>query len=83
MMPDEGAIPELILTCIEGDECLVYFEPWGSEHILRKGDAFTVRTLAIATSNVEISFVKNGIIVGISSDAPISVTDNQGKELPI
>ena len=75
--------PSLTVTCLEAEQCNVYFEPWGSEHILKRGDAFSVRSGALAKGKVEVSFVLNGISICFSSDDEVVVTDKSGKRLAI
>ncbi len=73
----------LILTCLTAEECVVYFEPWGSEHVLRQGDAFVVSSDAIAKGTVEVSFVPGGLSVCFSSGDEVTVTDKSGAVLGI
>ena len=73
----------MLLTCLGGDECTVYVEPWGSEHLLKKGDLFTLTVSGSAASNVEVSYVANGIIVGIRDDVDATLTDRSGARLTI
>jgi len=75
--------PTLTLTCLDAEECRVHFEPWGSEHLLRQGDAFVVRSDAIAKGQVELSFVPGGLSLCFSSDDEVSVTDKSGNALRI
>jgi hypothetical protein len=75
--------PSLKLTCLEGDQCSVYFEPWGTEYILLKGDVFYVQTEALAAGDVEVSYVNGGISLAFSTDVPIRITDSTGRSLPI
>jgi hypothetical protein len=78
-----GPVPTLTLTCLEADECTVYFEPWGTEHLLERDNSFTIATWALASGHIEVSFVPNGIIVGITSNDEINVHDKTGIELAI
>jgi hypothetical protein len=73
----------LTLTCLNVEECIVFFEPWGSEHVLRRGDVFVVRSDAIAKGGVEVSFVGSGLSVCFSTDDDVTVTDKSGAELNI
>lgn len=75
--------PGLRLTCLEGDQCSVYLEPWGREYILLKGDVFHVHTEALASGDVEISYVSGGISITFHVDVPIHITDSTGRSLPI
>lgn len=77
------ALPSLTLTCLEGDWCSVYLEPWGTEYTLVKGDVFHVRTAALTTGDVEISYVSGGISLGFQTDDPVHITDSTGRTLPI
>ncbi|MBB4908877.1 hypothetical protein [Actinophytocola algeriensis] len=76
-------LPSLKLTCLEGDQCSVYLEPWGTEYILLKGDVFHVQTEALASGDVEISYVNGGISIAFHVDVPIYITDGTGRSLPI
>ncbi len=78
-----STVPSLTLTCLEGDQCSVYLEPWGTEYILVKGDAFRVQTEALASGDVEISYVSGGISLTFLVDVPIHITDSTGRNLPI
>jgi hypothetical protein len=74
-------MPSLIITCLEGDACQVYFEPHGSEHTLVRGDAFLVEPPASMLDPVEVSYVAGGISVMVSSEALPRVTNRAGAEL--
>lgn len=76
-------VPSLRLTCIEGDQCSVYVEPWGTEYILLRGDVFHVETEALASGDVEVSYVNGGISLGFYADVPIRITDSTGRRLSI
>ena len=75
--------PILLLTCLGAEQCTVYFEPWGSEHVLKRGDVFNIRSGALAKGQVEVSVVPNGISVCFSSDDEVIVTDKSGLRLVI
>lgn len=76
-------VPSLQLTCLDGDQCSVYFEPWGTEYVLLRGDVFHVETEALASGDVEVSYVSDGISLAFSADVPIRITDSTGRNLPI
>jgi hypothetical protein len=61
----------------------VYFEPWGTEYILRSNDVFHVDTTALSTGDVEVSYVEGGIVLTFTVDVPIVVTDRTGQRLEI
>jgi hypothetical protein len=71
----------LIITCLEGDACQVYFEPYGSEHTLVKGDEFLVEPPASMLEPVAVGYVAGGISVVISSETVPRVTNRAGVEL--
>jgi hypothetical protein len=75
--------PRITLTCLEDDQCLIYFEPWGTELVLAKGDEFEVRSAAFATGDVEVSYLAGAIMLGFTSDDEITVTDRAGRRHPI
>lgn len=77
------AVPSMKLTCIEGERCSVYLEPWGTEYILLQGDVFHVQTEAFASGDVEVSYVHGGISLAFSTDDPVRITDKTGRNLPI
>jgi hypothetical protein len=79
----EDAVPSVLLTCVSGERCSVFFEPWGTEHVLSTEDWFRVESEAFATGSVEIGYVRQGIVVGFTADQPVRVTDRAGRELPI
>ncbi|MFC4853010.1 hypothetical protein [Actinophytocola glycyrrhizae] len=76
-------MPSLKLTCLEGDQCSVYLEPWGREYILVKGDVFHVQTEALASGDIEISYVGGGISIAFYADVPIHITDGTARNLSI
>lgn len=83
MADERSKVPHLALTCLSGQQCSVYFEPWGTEYILLSGDVFNVESSALATGDVEVSYVDGGIALTFTADVPIVVTDRAGKRLEI
>jgi hypothetical protein len=83
MADERRAMPRLTLTCLAGQQCSVYFEPWGTEYILLSDDVFHVESSATASGNVEVSYVEGGIALTFTVDVPIIVTDASGKRLAI
>jgi len=73
--------PSLILSCLDGDECIVYFEPWGSERSLKRGETLRVETDALVKAAVEVSLVPGGISVCVSSDDDVRIVDGLGREV--
>ncbi|MFG3002141.1 hypothetical protein [Streptomyces sp. NPDC048340] len=74
----------LVLTCLNGPECVVSFEPWGSQHVLRREDRFTVSVTAPAPiDSIEVSYGSDGIIVCLLIDGEITVTNRAGESLPL
>ncbi|MDQ1629648.1 MAG: hypothetical protein QOI54_3392 [Actinomycetota bacterium] len=51
--------------------------------MLKRGDAFSVSSAALAKGKVEVSFVPTGISICFSSDDEVIVTDKAGKRLAI
>ena len=74
-------MPSFIINCLEGDACQIYFEPWGSEHTLVRGDSFLVQPAASTVDPVEVSYVAGGISVMVLSDELPRVTNRAGAEL--
>ena len=72
----------LLLTCLEGDDCVVAFEPEGATHALRAGDVFTVLISGPGDGEVEVSYVKDGISVHKWPGADFIVTNRRGDHLP-
>jgi hypothetical protein len=75
--------PSLILSCLDRDECVVYFEPWGTEHTLQRGDILRVETDALLKAALEVSLVPRGMSVCISSDDEVRIVDGRGSAVPI
>lgn len=75
--------PTIRLTCLTESECVIYLEPWGTEHILARGKVFEVSSTAFATGDVEVSYVTGGISIAFTSDVPVTVTDDAGRTLSI
>src|SRR5688572_14717246 len=73
--------PHIRLTCLEGDECSVYIEPWGTEFTLVRGDILRIESDALLTGDVEISRVPGGIAVTFTADRPIAIVDGRGNRL--
>jgi len=74
-----GSEPIIKLTCLAGNECMVYFEPWGTEYVLARGEVFEVSSAAFSTGDVEVSYLAGGISLAFSSDADVTVTDGAGR----
>ena len=74
-------LPYLVLTCLDGDSCMVFFEPWGSEHELRRDDVFTVYTSELSAGGVEVSYTARGISLMFYTDVPLTVVNKAGEEL--
>lgn len=68
----------LLVNCLEEDSCKIYFEPWGSEYELRRGDSLTV----LSDEQVEVSYVTGGISLGFTADDP-TITNARGEAVPI
>ena len=75
--------PSLILSCLDRDECVVYFEPWGSEHSLNRGDSLRIETDALVKAAVDVSLVPGGVSVCVSSDDEVRIVDGFGREVAI
>ncbi|HWH25192.1 MAG TPA: hypothetical protein VNT53_00920 [Pseudolysinimonas sp.] len=75
--------PHLTLTCIDEAQCKVYFEPWGTEHVLERGTVMYVESAALLSGDVEVSYVTGGITLVFTSDAPVTITDGTGRQLEL
>jgi hypothetical protein len=71
----------LLLTCLEGDQCLVAFEPEGATHTLRADDVFTVVISGPGDGEVEVSYDCDGISVHKWPGADFTVTNRRGDHL--
>lgn len=78
-----SARPSVTLSCLEGEQCVVTFEPWGTEHVLRRGDSLRIETAALSTAALEVSYVADGLSVCISSDDEVLVTDRSGRRMAL
>lgn len=71
--------PNIILTCLEDEQCTIYFEPWGDEYVLKNGDVIRVFSNAFTTGDVEVSYLPGAISLAFTSNAPVTVTDATGQ----
>lgn len=76
-------VPHINMTCLDGDQCSVYIEPWGTELTLKQGDVFHIESEAFLTGDVEISRVPGGISLAFTVDVPIVITDGNGRRLNV
>jgi hypothetical protein len=81
-MSFEPKVVSLLLTCLDGDECQVAFEPEGAVHTLKAGDAFRVEVKGVGSGEVEIGFVPNGITVVAWDEATTVVRNRAGSHVP-
>lgn len=77
------APPRIKLTCLDGDQCALYIEPWGTELTLRRGDVFVVESEAFASGDVEVSRVPGGMSLGFTADASVRIFDRSGRDYDI
>lgn len=70
-----------MLLCLEDEECTIYFEPWGDELILKQDEIFYVASSAFSTSDVQVSYVRDGISLAFTGSAPVTITDQTGRVL--
>lgn len=72
----------LLITCVDADFCSVVFEPYGTEHTLRREDSF--RVVAEGGSEpIEISYSPGCITVWPGPSSEARVWNRAGEELPI
>ncbi|NYI99588.1 hypothetical protein HNR19_000287 [Nocardioides thalensis] len=71
--------PKLQVTCLDGEACILFLEPWGTEVEVRQGNGLTIESTAFLTGDVEIGFVPEGIMAVFTADVPISITDEHGR----
>ena len=78
----EGQITtRFLVTCIEGESCIVAFEPEGAVHTLRADDAFVVEMAGSSPGVPEVNFSGDGITLCAWSGADTRAWDRSGKEL--
>lgn len=75
--------PRLKTTCIDGERCTLYIEPWGTEFDIQRGDALFVESEAFVTGDVEVSAVPGGISIAFTADVPILITTLDGRTLSV
>ena len=73
----------LMITCVGQEQCVVHFEPWGTEHLLRSDDWFKLTTNALASGHVEVSVTPDGLIVGIATDDEVQIINKSGSALDL
>lgn len=74
---------KLILTCIQGPRCNVYFEPEGAEMVLEAGDVFTVEMEGAGPGVPEISYLPSGISICAWDRAETRAWNRAGERLKI
>ena len=72
----------LMLTCTDDEGCMVWFEPWGAEHFLARGDVFHVEIRGEGSGEVEVTHSTRGLSVSTWPGGDFSVRNAAGKELP-
>jgi hypothetical protein len=73
----------LTLTCLEGDQCQVFFEPTGAEHTLKSDDRFTVEISGPGTGEPTLSYIPRGIVIWPWLGGAIArIRNATGDELP-
>lgn len=75
--------PRIKVTCLEGDQCALYIEPWGTEFTVLRGDVLFVESEAFLTGDAEVSFVSSGLSIAFTADVPIVITDLDGRRLSV
>lgn len=75
--------PYIKLSCLDGDQCSVYIEPWGTEFTLVRGDIFRIESDAFLTGDAEVSYVPGGISVTFTADVPVVIIDGDGNRLSV
>lgn len=75
--------PRIKVTCLDGEQCSLYIEPWGSEFTILRGDVLFVESEALLTGDVEVSYVAGGISIAFTADVPIVITDLDGRRLSV
>jgi len=73
----------LLLTCLEADECSVFFEPEGADITLQRGRKLFVEITGPGQATPEVSYIPSGILVGAWQGARTSVWDETGKEVRV
>jgi fermentation-respiration switch protein FrsA (DUF1100 family) len=73
----------LLLTVLDADSCVVYFEPEGGFVRLDRGDAFSVEITGPGDGIVEVSYAPDGLSIGAWSGASTVAHDRQRNRLDI
>ena len=71
--------PRIQVTCLHGERCQLYVEPWGTEFTVRRGEALFIESTALVTGDVEVSYAPGGISIAITADVEVSITDRKGR----
>lgn len=83
MVGRSATSPRIKVTCLDGEQCSLYIEPWGSEFTLVRGDVLFVESEAFLTGDVEVSYVAGGIAIAFAADVPIVITDLDGRRFDV
>lgn len=83
MLDEPVRTSRLTITCLDGEKCIIYFEPWGTEHILSVGEIMYVDSPAIASGHVEVAYTDGGIVLAFTVDAPVRISNAAGQELKL
>ena len=75
--------PSIRLSCLDDEKCSIFFEPWGTEHVLLKGDFIFVKSEAFSTGDVEVSYVNGGVALTFTADDDIEILHSSGARLSI
>ncbi|NYJ02248.1 hypothetical protein HNR19_002946 [Nocardioides thalensis] len=81
-MPTDGrrpAPPRIQVSCLDGEECKLFIEPWGAEFTVRRGAAVSVESHAFAIGAVDVCCVADGISIAFTTDVPIAIVDGNGR----
>ena len=72
-----------MVTCLEGGQCTVNFEPEGAQVLLSAGGILRVEITGQDDDELEISYVPGGLVIGAWSGAKTQVWDRAGRSVPI
>ncbi len=71
----------LKLATLAGEQCTVSFEPKGAQAPLPVGEVFAVEISGPGDGIVEVSFAKEGLIIGEWDGAHTRVRNSRGEEV--
>jgi hypothetical protein len=72
---------QLKLTTLADQQCTVSFEPKGAQALLPVGEVFAVEISGPGDGIVEVSFAKEGLVIGEWDGARTRVRNRRGEDV--